>query len=110
MKRMAAATLLIICGAARADAPPSPVVYPLQTLPLSFSHVQHLGLEGVGCGTCHEDAATSLRAADVLLPSEATCTACHEIDRTQPEKEAVPAARCDACHMGFQPGAPDGVG
>jgi hypothetical protein len=105
-----ALVLLIVCWAVRAAAEgPSPVVYPTQRLPLSFSHVQHLALGGVGCGTCHEDAAASLRAADVLLPREEACTACHEIDRGQPEKVATPAARCDACHVGFRAEAPTAV-
>ena len=78
---------------------PSPVIFPTQSLPLHFSHAQHLAIGGVGCGTCHEDAAGSLRAADNLVPAEAACAACHEIDRAQPEKQAKPAARCDACHV-----------
>src|SRR5262245_5562120 len=91
-----------VAGSARADAPPSPVVFPAQSLPMSFSHAQHLRLADVGCGTCHEDAASSLQSGDVLTPSESACTACHEIDRQDPEKSATPPARCDSCHVGYQ--------
>jgi len=101
MRIVAAGVALVCVGAtAYADAPPSSVVFPTQSLPMSFSHTQHLKLGDVGCGTCHEDAATSLRAADDLLPKESSCTACHEIDRQEPEKHATPPARCDSCHMG----------
>src|SRR5215831_16725878 len=98
------ALLLLAPGTARADGPPSPVVFPAQSLPMSFSHAQHLRLGDVGCGTCHEEAAASLRAGDRLLPAESACAACHEIDRSQPEKQASPPARCDACHQGYQAG------
>jgi hypothetical protein len=80
-------------------APPSPVIFPTQSLPLHFAHAQHLRLAGVGCGTCHESAAGSTRAADNLIPAEDACAACHEIDHAQPDKQASPAARCDACHV-----------
>ena len=98
--------LPLITAAAAADVSPSPVVYPIQRLPLHFSHSQHLVLPDVGCGTCHEQAADSKSSADVLLPTEDACTACHEIDRGEPEKVAQPAARCDACHAGFRAEAP----
>lgn len=78
---------------------PSPIIFPAQQLPLHFSHAQHLALADVGCGSCHDAAAGSLRAADDLIPREEACTSCHAIDRTQPTKQAQPAARCDACHI-----------
>ena len=78
----------------------SSVIYPTQRLPLTFSHARHLALPDIGCMTCHASAATSVRASDVLIPTEAACTGCHAIDRAQPEKVATPPARCDACHAG----------
>src|SRR5262249_34060001 len=75
-------------------APPSSVIIPTQTLPIHFSHAQHLKLPGVGCGLCHDTAAGSVRASDNLIPQESACVDCHEIDRARPEKEAKPAARC----------------
>jgi len=62
----------------------SPVVYPLQRLPLVFSHAKHLA-RGAGCADCHPAATTSRSADDNLLPTEA---ACH--DRSE----------CVACHQG----------
>jgi oligopeptide/dipeptide ABC transporter ATP-binding protein len=47
-------------------------------------------------------AATSTSVGDNLIPAEAACRACHEIDRAQPAKAVAPgtpAARCDACHL-----------
>lgn len=86
----------------------SSVIFPAQSLPLQFSHVQHLTLPGYDdppdCSTCHDRAAASRSSLDQLLPRESACATCHDIDRTRPEK-AVPAgeppARCDACHIGF---------
>jgi hypothetical protein len=80
---------------------PSPLIFPAQTIPLRFDHAQHLKL-GARCETCHTAAAFSTSAADNLVPGEAACRTCHEIDRTQPAKIVPPgaaAARCDACHV-----------
>jgi hypothetical protein len=86
---------------------PSPLIFPSQTIPLRFDHSRHLRL-GVRCDACHVTAPTSTAAADNLIPAEAACRACHEIDRTQPTKVPTaggPAVRCDACHV-----AADGAG
>jgi len=86
---------------------PSPLIFPAQTIPLRFDHARHLRL-GVGCDVCHVAAMTSTSAVDNLIPAEAACRACHEIDRTQPAKvpsDGGPATRCDACHV-----AGDGAG
>ncbi len=83
----------------------SPVVYPEQRIPLTFSHARHQRL-GVACAACHPEATTSRSAVDNLLPTEAACRACHPIDRAQPDKLAVPAARCTACHPGYAPDKP----
>jgi hypothetical protein len=101
---VAAFVLMLVAATAAADPLPSPVVLPKQQLPLHFSHARHLKLPEVGCGTCHEGAAGSVRASDNLIPTEASCTTCHEVDRAQPTKQADPPARCDACHAGFSGG------
>jgi len=90
--------LCVFAAAARGEPLPSPVVLPVQTLPLSFSHRQH----PIACDECHA-AAGSTRAADRLIPAEAVCARCHPIDRAQPEKPVAagqPDARCGACHPG----------
>ncbi len=95
---------LLLATLALAEPMPSPVIFPVQRLPLSFSHAQHVSLQGVGCGTCHEDAARSRRATDVNIPPEAACTPCHAIERDKPDKEVpagAPDARCVSCHPGW---------
>jgi hypothetical protein len=81
---------------------PSPLIYPRQTIPLRFDHADHLA-RGATCESCHAGAASSTISADNLLPGEAACRSCHAIDRTQPAKATAgrPAARCDACHVGW---------
>src|SRR5258708_32600460 len=78
----------------------SPVVYPLQRLPLVFSHRAHLA-RGATCASCHAGAATSRSAVDNLIPTEAACRACHAIDRADPTKQARPVAACPGCHAGY---------
>jgi hypothetical protein len=82
----------------------SPVVYPLQRLPLIFSHQKHLA-RGTTCTTCHTTALSSQSAIDNLLPTETQCRGCHAIDRTDPTKAATPTAACTACHPGWTPGS-----
>jgi hypothetical protein len=83
----------------------SPVVYPLQRLPLTFSHAKHLA-RGTQCAACHPGATSSQSAVDNLIPTEVECRACHAIDRADVTKAATPAAACIACHPGFQPDRP----
>jgi hypothetical protein len=83
----------------------SPVVYPLQRLPLTFSHASHLA-RGTPCAACHAAAASSRSAVDNLLPTEAACQPCHAIDRGKPDAVATPPVACRACHPGYAPGAP----
>ncbi len=85
----------------------SPVVYPLQRLPLTFSHARHLQ-RGATCVACHPDAKTSRSAVDNLIPTEVECRACHPIDRARPDKvvAGAPPARCEACHPGYAPDQP----
>lgn len=84
------------------DAEWSPVMYPLQRLPLGFSHAAHLG-RGTACAACHPAATSSQSAVDDLLPTEAACRACHPIDRSQPDLvvPGAPPVACRACHPGF---------
>ena len=94
-------------GAARgvvarvAELPPSPLIFPAQVIPLRFDHARHLKLS-LKCETCHVSAPTSTSSADNLIPAEAACRRCHEIDRARPTLVPTdgPAARCDACHVG----------
>ena len=93
----AAATLV----ARHAAVPPSPLIFPAQQIPLRFDHARHLKL-GTRCDTCHVAAPTSTSSTDNLIPAEAACRSCHEIDRARPDKAVPagsPAARCDACHL-----------
>lgn len=85
----------------------SPVIYPLQRLPLTFSHAAHLA-RGTRCEACHATAAASRSAIDNLLPTEAACRACHPIDRAQPELvvAGAPPTACRACHPGYTQNAP----
>jgi hypothetical protein len=81
----------------------SPIVYPLQRLPLTFSHAKHLA-RGASCASCHPAGTTSHSAVDNLIPTERECRACHAIDRADPTKQATPTAACAACHPGWAPG------
>src|SRR4051794_9596626 len=85
----------------------SPIVYPMQRLPLVFSHARHL-TRGIPCAACHPAAATSRSAVDNLLPTEQACRACHPIDRDKPELvvQGAPPVACRACHAGYVNGAP----
>lgn len=99
----------LTAGRGRAERDPtawSPVIYPAQQLPLTFSHARHLA-RGAACATCHPDATTSRSAVDNLIPTEAACRACHPIDRSTPERvvAGAPPATCATCHPGYAPGA-----
>lgn len=101
--------LAIVGGAAIAETGEgwSPVVYPAQRLPLTFSHAKHLA-RGQACAVCHPTAATSKSAVDNLIPTEAECRACHPIDRADPERVVpnAPPAKCIACHPGYTANQP----
>ncbi len=92
---------------------PSPLIYPAETIPIKFDHAQHAAL-GATCEGCHTSAAGSTVAADTLIPGEAACRRCHQIDHAQPTKTVAKgqgAARCDACHVdaeghGWMPNGP----
>ena len=70
----------------------SRVIYPDQTIPLRFSHKNHLAKD-IACDSCHQAALTSVSAKDRLLPTEEDCAVCHPIDRADPYKKtsAAPA-------------------
>ena len=89
---------------------PSPVLFPDQQLPLRFFHDKHLA-EEMECSDCHEAAAESVRASDVLVPigleGEETCTMCHDLEEGA---EADPPAACATCHTNsYEPTFPKGV-
>jgi hypothetical protein len=102
MKRAFAIFILLLASGALADDSWSPVMYPLQRMPLMFSHDKHLA-RGSICAQCHPTAATSQSAVDNLIPTEAECRACHAIERDKPAKAATPVAACAGCHVGFAP-------
>jgi hypothetical protein len=107
----AVAVALVAAGAVLADRRDatawSPIVYPLQRLPLVFSHAKHLA-RATPCAACHPAAATSRSAVDNLLPTEAACRACHPIDRANPTLviPSAPPVACIACHPGYRADAP----
>jgi len=104
------ASVLAVVSAGLAAPDPtawSPVIYPMQRLPLIFSHAQHLA-RGTPCAACHAAATSSRSAVDNLLPTEAACLPCHPIDRAQPELvvAGAPPVACRACHPGYAPDVP----
>lgn len=82
---------------------PSGVIFPDQRLPLRMLHGVHLKL-GLQCVQCHEDAESSTRASDNLLPKGESCDMCHQLTEPDPGK-LVPAAACSTCHLGAKDGA-----
>jgi hypothetical protein len=104
---VAVVAILLVAATAPAQidgrAMPSRVIYPVQSLPITFSHQRHLALK-LDCAYCHEDAPDSTRSADNLIPREDSCTTCHEIERDKPMKAVAagqPPANCAACHPGW---------
>jgi hypothetical protein len=113
MKYVVTALVIIVVALGAAIATPragvddewSPVMYPTQRLPLTFSHAKH-EKRGVQCAACHPGALTSQSAVDNLLPTEAECRVCHAIERDKPDKVATPTARCISCHPTYAPDKP----
>ena len=60
---IAAATLSPATTWGEAARGPSPLIYPRQTLPLTFDHAAHLA-RGATCGSCHAGAALSTASSD----------------------------------------------
>ncbi len=90
---------------------PSDEIFPAQSVPIRFSHKQHVKGIGVGCRTCHVGAATSDASSDSLLPKPSTCDNCHASDHT--DLDAVKGGvatkseadgRCPSCHVGDDAG------
>ena len=66
----------------------TPPVFPAAWLPHSvFSHTDH---GHIRCETCHRQARTSTQTADVLMPRQQTCVACHA---------AKKVTTCATCHV-----------
>jgi hypothetical protein len=97
-------------GALPDDGGPSPVVFPEQAMPLRFNHQKHVKQLGMGCGTCHDAARTSQKAADSLLPPATRCDGCHGTNHRDlsavSTDEARPLGQCSFCHEGFDPARP----
>lgn len=87
--------------------PSGSVVYQPVRAAVRFSHQAH-STRDTTCLSCHAQAATSRQVSDNLLPTEAACTACHAIDRSQPTRSAVtgqPPTACATCHPSWTMGA-----
>lgn len=80
---------------------PSDLIFPEQTLPIRFSHKQHIEL--VTCTQCHTSVTTSLRAKDRNLPAEAVCLDCHDHEAAARGEATDPPSSCETCHPGFSP-------
>lgn len=104
---LAAAGSIVVADTANVTDDWSPVMYPAQRLPLTFSHGNHLA-RGTACIACHPDVTSSRSAVDNLLPTEAQCRTCHPIDRAQPDLVIAdqPPVSCVTCHPGYAPGVP----
>jgi len=87
--------------AATAGEPRSRAVYPDQRIALRFSHAQHLRIRGVRCVQCHAGAGRSESVQDRLIPAQARCEACHDIEAASAGKPTDPPSSCEACHPGF---------
>ena len=98
-------------GALPYDDGPSPVIFPEQALPLRFNHQKHVKGMGVSCVTCHENAKTSKKAADSLLPPPTRCDGCHGTNHRNLSRvstdEARPLGQCNFCHVGYDPARPN---
>lgn len=78
----------------------SEAIYPVQRIPLTFSHEQHFQ-QDVECEFCHEAATKSLRADDRLLPAHPECESCHDIESAAKGLPADPKSACEDCHKNF---------
>jgi hypothetical protein len=97
-------------SAGEASAPPPSPIYPQETIVLRFSHRAHAA-QGIACLRCHAEVPGSESARDRLIPAEARCAGCHEIDKAREDKPASPSGECRICHPGFDPAvhrAPEG--
>ena len=88
---------------------PSEAIFPAQDLPLRFFHDKHIIDAEMGCVDCHEQALTSTKAADRLLPQMELCLNCHSLEDASEnfprEEDSAPPADCTTCHPTYV-GAP----
>lgn len=63
-----------------------------------FSHGAHLRIAGVGCESCHAQAAESRQTSDVLLPGIQTCMPCHGGEVKGESPVGWSPTRCVTCH------------
>ncbi len=87
-------------GGGGAPSARSLAIYPEQRIALRFSHREHLA-KGMSCVSCHDAAVRSDSARDRLIPPEARCAACHDIEGARAGKKTEPPAACEACHPAF---------
>lgn len=100
------AALVVPASAApgRRSTNPSTVIFPIQSIPVSFSHVEHLKKEKLDCAFCHDAATSSTTSSDKMIPGHEECSICHELDEKEPLKEVAagkPDAKCVSCHPGW---------
>jgi hypothetical protein len=77
------------------------VIFPMQKVPIIFSHRAHLSpAVGATCRTCHPAAYSSDSASDALVPSGKTCDACHKAEHDHPGESRPDAEPCARCHLG----------
>lgn len=93
-------------GASFPDPGPSKIIYPLQQIPLYFSHKKHTTKEGLGlqCIECHSAATTSTATGDQLLPKPQVCDRCHESnhsDLLDVKQGSKGFGECKTCHIGY---------
>ncbi len=94
-------------GSYAGDRGPSHVIFPAQKLTIRFNHKRHVRELGMSCVTCHDQAKTSRKSSDSLLPPAKRCDGCHLTDHR--DLDAVTGApgeliaQCRFCHVGYQP-------
>lgn len=89
-------------GATAEETGPSPVIFPLQRVPLNFDHRKHARLS---CVSCHARAESSRVSTDDLLPAPGVCDACHGSDHRELSsvKSQTQPPNCGFCHAGYRP-------
>ncbi len=102
-----AVSLVAVTRLALAQAGPSAVIFPPETIPLHFDHTRHVTKLGVRCERCHPAA---LAHPSVLgrarIAEVAACDECHGTDHS--DRSVVregPSARggaCASCHVGYR--------
>jgi hypothetical protein len=94
-------------GSDEPDTGPSDVIFPTQHLTVRFNHAKHMRREiGTTCKTCHGGAQKSTSVSDSLIPTGATCDACHSTDHTNPANVTPgddATGQCGFCHLGYKP-------